>query len=79
MIFRLGEFFSGAGGIALGAKNAFVKHKGKVFALEHAFAVDNNEHACKTYAHNICGGTEETVFSRSDSSIKSDVGWKFIR
>lgn len=46
----VGEFFSGPGGMALGAGLAAA---GTGIALDHAFAVDADRDACATYARNI--------------------------
>lgn len=48
----VGEFFSGPGGMALGAKQACANHN---VEFEHAWAIDVDPEACKTYAHNILG------------------------
>src|ERR1035438_10011070 len=66
MKFTLGELFSGAGGISLGAKSAAFTHKGITYSIEHKWANDNNKDACETFAKNIC--TEN-----SDSVICQDV------
>ncbi len=57
---KLGEFFSGPGGIAYGAHLA--AKKTKLFELEHAWAVDNHPSTCETYIRNIKGATSESVF-----------------
>ena len=63
MIFRFGELFCGPGGLALGAVNArAVSVKSEEFRVAHAFATDIDEWACKTYVHNICGGTNDHVY-----------------
>lgn len=69
MIFKMGEFFCGAGGLAWGAKQAVIQYKGKTYSVEHAFAVDNNRQACRTYSHNICGGVDATVYCRDVREI----------
>ena len=64
MIFRKGELFSGPGGLALGAKWAKVTDdNGNIYKIEHAWAVDSCESACKTYRRNICGNPNDpTVY-----------------
>jgi len=54
MIFRLGELFSGPGGLALGAALAdkFSK-KGKMFSIKHIWGVDKDTAAIETYENNI--------------------------
>lgn len=61
MEYRLGELFSGPGGLALGAFSAKVRSKGEVHRMVHAWASDYDPDTCITYAHNICGGESDTV------------------
>lgn len=62
MIFRLGEFFSGPGGLAYGAKLAKVMDKkGNEYAIDHVWANDNDEHSCSTYRKNICPNEPKNV------------------
>ena len=67
MEFRLGELFSGPGGLALGAVQANLEHKGEKYTISHKWATDYDEDSCRTYSRNICG-TEN-----SRSVICSDV------
>ena len=57
MRFRLGELFCGAGGLAWGAVHAGktnpIQNEEGVFAIDHVWANDVDESACKTYALNI--------------------------
>lgn len=57
---KLGEFFSGPGGIAYGAHLA--AKKTQLFELEHAWAVDNHASTCETYIRNIKGASPDSVF-----------------
>jgi DNA (cytosine-5)-methyltransferase 1 len=57
---KIGELFSGPGGLALGAYLA--AKKTKLFEFEHAWAVDNHEHTCETYIRNIPGASSDSVF-----------------
>lgn len=50
--FRIGEYFSGPGGLSLAATLAASDLNGEVI-VEHVWAVDNDESACRTYRHNI--------------------------
>lgn len=51
---KYGEFFSGPGGLGLGAKNAEVQ-AGKVkLSIQHEWASDYDEDSCLTYKENIC-------------------------
>jgi DNA (cytosine-5)-methyltransferase 1 len=61
---RLGELFSGPGGIAIGAKNANTVAKRLGFAFEHAWAVDNHPDTTRTYLQNIPGATTGSVLCR---------------
>lgn len=58
--YRFGEFFSGPGGIALGAHLA-ADELG--ISLEHAWANDYDRSTCETYIRNIPGATENSVHS----------------
>jgi DNA (cytosine-5)-methyltransferase 1 len=66
---RIGEYFSGPGGLALGAAIACRRLRGEGIdiAVEHVFAVDYHEDACATYHRNIHGaGTEATLVRASE-------------
>lgn len=54
---RLGELFSGAGGLSLGALQA--EWKGKGYA--HHWAVDRDADACRTYLKSVPGADGRTV------------------
>lgn len=60
MIFRLGELFSGPGGMALGALKAKVQN-GNLYSIEHSWANDFDKSSCETYAKNICPESPKTV------------------
>jgi DNA (cytosine-5)-methyltransferase 1 len=62
MIFKMGELFCGPGGIALGATKAGFTHKKERYAIEHAWANDYDRDTCATFAFNICGGIDSTVY-----------------
>lgn len=66
MNFRLGELFSGAGGLALGATTAKVFQKGITFSITPTWANDYNEDACKTYRNNI---SRDNVFCRDVANL----------
>lgn len=57
--YRFGEFFSGPGGIALGAHLA-ADELG--ISLRHAWANDYDRSTCDTYVRNIPGATEKTLY-----------------
>ncbi|MCD0184649.1 DNA cytosine methyltransferase [Micrococcus luteus] len=61
--FKMGEFFSGPGGMALGAHQA-VERDPELrdrMSLQHAWAVDIDESSCLTYRRNIPGATLKSV------------------
>jgi len=60
-VYRLGELFSGPGGLALGAKLAHVEKAGIQYSIQHVWANDYDEWACETYRHNICPENREQV------------------
>lgn len=60
MVFRLGELFCGAGGIAYGAIHASIENP--KFKIVHQWATDYDANACNTYRHNICSNTPQTVY-----------------
>jgi DNA (cytosine-5)-methyltransferase 1 len=68
--FRLGELFCGPGGIALGAKGAFVRNGEKAFSILHAWATDYHRDTCDTYIRNICPNQPETVVCQDIRKVK---------
>ena len=58
--FKMGELFSGPGGIACGARAAS-SDDGKL-KIEHAWASDFDLDTCKTYIKNICNGDGAHVY-----------------
>lgn len=57
MIYKLGELFSGPGGLAYGAITADIGDPN--FKITHAWANDYDESTCKTYRHNICKNDDD--------------------
>ena len=55
----LGEFFSGPGGMALGAEMAAKRYG--VETVDHSWAVDFDPDACRTYSRNILRGEREII------------------
>jgi len=51
---KLGEFFSGPGGLAFGAISATSNNNGKILKIKHAWANDYDRDTCETYKKNIC-------------------------
>ena len=70
MIYKLGELFCGAGGLAYGAVNADIGTDSKIV---HEWAVDSNKDACQTYRHNICkDDNAESVICADVRSLNLD-------
>ena len=70
MEFKLGELFSGPGGIAAGARNSVLEPiNGKTFLIKHVWANDNHEDTCKTYKHNF---PEANVIWKNVEKLKLD-------
>lgn len=57
--YALGELFSGAGGLALGAVRAAPEKT--TARIRHAWATDLDADACATYRQNICHGNDGSV------------------
>jgi len=62
MRFKMGELFSGPGGLALGAITA--QSDDKKFSIEHAWATDYDKDTCETYKKNICPTSAKTVIRK---------------
>jgi len=60
--FRLGELFSGPGGLGLAAKLA--SRPG--FKIVHQWATDYDADTCRTYAQNICGDPDDQSVVHAD-------------
>lgn len=60
--FRLGELFSGPGGLAWGAVHANLP--GTDYRIVHAWANDFDESTCETYRRNICPDEPDTVICK---------------
>jgi len=67
MKYRLGELFSGPGGMALGAFRAAEKVPG--IELEHAWANDFDSDSCETYVANIPGASPTSVYLSDVSAL----------
>lgn len=65
MQFRLGELFSGPGGIGYAAMQAeSISENGEKFSISHAWATDYDKDTCDTFAKNICNGKKESVLCK---------------
>lgn len=58
---KMGELFSGPGGLALGAQNAWLETETKIYKITHLWANDYHEDSCKTYARNIKINPENVI------------------
>ena len=65
--FRMGELFSGPGGMALGAHSAANRVEG--VGLVHAWANDYDFDTCETYRSNIPGATAQSVIHANVHSL----------
>lgn len=70
MIFRLGELFCGAGGMALGAISARIDDPD--FRIVHSWANDIDPDACSTYVRNICPDNPESVICMDVKDLDID-------
>ena len=61
MEFKLGELFSGPGGLGLGAEQAIIKTTAKAFSIKHQWAVDFDADSCDTYRKNICPASPQSI------------------
>ncbi|MGE0000751.1 MAG: DNA cytosine methyltransferase [Fimbriimonadaceae bacterium] len=61
MNYRLGELFSGPGGLALGASMASVDTGRGLARFSHAWATDYDRDACDTFVRNIPGASPASV------------------
>lgn len=64
VVFKLGELFSGPGGIAVGALNAHAENRNTSFSIGHAWATDYDKDTCLTYQTNIAPNQPETVICK---------------
>lgn len=63
MLFRLGELFSGPGGLALGGLEARVTRGARTWRLQHAWANDMDADSCETYRNNLCPKEPQSVIN----------------
>lgn len=71
--FRLGELFSGPGGIGLGAKMATpFQTNDKIYTIDHVFANDIDPFACETYKNNLKNGCPLTIHVGDVKNLEFD-------
>ncbi|WP_350270225.1 DNA cytosine methyltransferase [Brevibacterium sp. CBA3109] len=63
-VFRLGELFSGPGGIGVGAAKAAIDDP--KYKIEHQWANDFDSDTCRTYARNVMGDAESEAVIHDD-------------
>ncbi len=59
--YRLGELFSGPGGLGLAATSARVDAGEDTYSISHAWATDYDKDTCETYRTNICPDNPKSV------------------
>ena len=73
MKFRLGELFSGPGGIGYAAIKANpILVNDTEYSIEHAWASDYDKDTCDTYATNICPENRNTVICKDIRKLDFD-------
>ncbi|MCL4305293.1 DNA (cytosine-5-)-methyltransferase [bacterium] len=70
--FRLGELFSGPGGLSLGATNSCIRYKGVEYRIVSCWANDIDADSCATFRRNICPQSPELVINRDVRSLDID-------
>lgn len=62
--YRLGELFSGPGGIGVAAKNTYLLHNETEHSISHAWATDYDKDTCETYRTNLANSHDRTVICK---------------
>jgi DNA (cytosine-5)-methyltransferase 1 len=70
VVFKLGELFSGPGGIAVGAHSACCKNEGIHYSIEHAWATDYDRDTCQTYQTNIARAESKSVICQDIRNLE---------
>lgn len=60
-VFRLGELFSGSGGIGLAATKARIETDQGFCSINNSWATDYDKDSCETYRFNICPDNPQSV------------------
>lgn len=68
--YRLGELFSGPGGIAVGAQMASTIANPTNLSISHAWATDYDKDTCETYRTNICPDSKNSVVHEDIRQLK---------
>jgi len=71
--FRLGELFSGPGGLGLAAKLSGAAVNGTHYSISHAWATDYHEDSCETYRTNICPEKPRSVICADVRTLDFEV------
>jgi DNA (cytosine-5)-methyltransferase 1 len=59
--YKLGELYSGPGGIGIAAKQANIEANGIHYTISHAWATDYDKDSCDTFRNNICPNDPKSV------------------
>jgi DNA (cytosine-5)-methyltransferase 1 len=62
--FKLGELYSGPGGIGIAAKQAKIEVNGNIHSISHAWATDYDKDSCNTFRKNICPDNPKSVICK---------------
>ncbi len=72
MRFKLGELFSGPGGLGYAASISKIEARGKVYSIEHAWATDYHDDSCETYRQNIAKDHPRSVICEDVRKLNLD-------
>jgi len=64
IVFKMGEIFSGPGGLALGASLAEAESDNYNMRIQHVWAIDNDKDSCRTFEYNLSKRNECKVICR---------------
>lgn len=70
--FRLGELFSGPGGLSLGATRTRITHKGTEYGIEPCWANDIDSDSCATFRRNLCPENPQNVINCDVKTLPID-------
>lgn len=76
MEFKLGELFSGPGGLGLGARRADIGRSG--WKIVHQWANDFDADACDTYLLNICGIDRDRENDPEPLAAAGEPNWEWL-